>query len=219
MKNANKCLLFRSILFLAAAFGLVACGGNGLPDAASHDTRYRAVDAAGQVLDPSVAPGDCVFDELTGLTWEGKTSAPGLHHALNTYTWFNPDESHDGELDYRGKPDGGECTGSSCDTTAYVAAVNAAGLCSFTDWRMPGRDELGSISDPRRKDSPPTANLRFFPNMQAAEYWSANDYHFQWNGAWVWSFENGMDRVEWKDSPRHVRLVRGTASRVARVKD
>ncbi len=207
------------LLCMAALSLLAACGGEAAPDAASHDTRYRAVDAAGEVLDPSIAPGDCVFDELTGLTWEGKTDGPGLHHARHTYTWFNPDESHEGELDYRGQADGGECAQSACDTAAYVAAVNAAALCSFTDWRMPTRDELGSISDPRRKASPPTANMRYFPNMQPAEYWSANDYQFQWNGAWVWSFENGMDRVEWKHSPRHVRLVRGTPGRVTRVKD
>ncbi|MGH8034469.1 MAG: DUF1566 domain-containing protein [Lysobacterales bacterium] len=198
---------------------LSACGGSSGPGPEIHDTKYRAVSAEGQVLDVSVVPGVCVFDEFTSLTWEAKTDQTGLQHSSNTYSWYNPEESHDGELDYRGVPGGGECTGSDCDTAAYVNAVNALGLCGFTDWRMPTRDELGSISDPRKSTSPPSINLRYFPYTADGEYWSGNDYQFQWNTAWVWSFHNSLDRVEWKKSPRYVRLVRGQPRQLARVKD
>ncbi len=97
--------------------------------------------------------------------------------------------------------------------------MNAAGLCGFDDWRVPTRDELASISDPRKAAAPPTINTAYFPHAQADEYWSSNDYSFQWNAAWLWNFQHGHDRVEWKASPRHVRLVRGEPRALQRVKD
>lgn len=204
---------------LATALSLAACNGSTGPGPEIHDTKYRAVDADGTVLDASVAPGVCVFDEFTGLTWETKSDQAGLQDVDNTYTWYDPAESHEGELDYRGLPGGGDCAGSGCDTAAYVDAVNALKLCGFDDWRMPTRDELGSISDPRKANAPPSINLRYFPHTADGEYWSGNDYQFQWDAAWVWSFHTSLDRVEWKKSPRYVRLVRGQPRQLTRVND
>lgn len=204
-----------AILFLS----LAACDREPAPGPEIHDTKYRAVDASGVVQEASVAPGSCVYDEFTQLTWEVKLPEPGLRSWENTYSWYNPDESHDGELDYRGVPDGGLCTGSACDTASYVAAVNTSGLCGYSDWRLPSRDELGSISDPRRNQSPPTINSRHFPHTQPGEYWSGNDYQFQYDSAWLWGFQSGLDRVEWKRSARYLRLVRGQPVQLQRVKD
>jgi len=186
---------------------LSACGGDSGPGPGIHDTKYRAVDASGKVRDSSEAPGACTLDQFTGLTWEVKSDMPGLQSAGNTYSWFDPQESHDGELDYRGTANGGDCTGSACDTASYVDAINAIALCGYSDWRMPTRDELGSISDPRKNESPPSINLRYFPHTRAGEYWSGNDYQFQWDAAWVWGFQTGLDRVEWKKSPRFVPVL------------
>jgi hypothetical protein len=207
--------------FLSAclALSLSACGRDPGPGPAIHDTKYLAVNESGKVLDASVAPGHCVYDQFTDLTWEVKSNEPGLRHWKHSYSWYSPKESHDGELDYRGKQDAGDCTGSACDTDDYVSTVNSQGLCSYSDWRMPTRDELGSISDPRKTQSPPSSNSRFFPFTQSGEYWSSNDYQFQWNAAWVWSFETGLDRVEWKKTPRFIRLVRGEGRSIVRVKD
>jgi hypothetical protein len=183
-----------------------------------HDTKYRAVDAKGEVQDAAIAPGVCTLDTYTQLTWEVKESSPGLRSRDNTYSWYNPNEAND-ELDYRGVPDGGQCEASACDTWSFVAAVNESALCGYRDWRLPSRDELGSLSDPRLTGSPPTINIRYFPNTQAGDYWSANDYQFQYDSAWLWSFQTGLDRVEWKKSPRYLRLVRGQPVQVERVKD
>lgn len=219
-KNSGKRIICQWLAIVAVIVALLpGCNGKPAPGPEIHDTKYRAVDINGQVQDASVAPGICVFDEFTQLTWEVKTAESGLRSRDNTYSWFNPDESHGGELDYRGLPNGGACVGSKCDTSSYVQAVNLLGLCGHRDWRMPTRDELGSISDPRRKPSPPSINTRHFPHTQAGEYWSGNDYQFQYDAAWLWSFQTGLDRVEWKRSPRYLRLVRGQPVKVERVKD
>jgi len=217
MKKMASISKLRFAAGTALLFLLPACGPSG-PGPDIHDSKYVALGADGVQLD-SGETGPCVLDQFTGLVWEVKTDSPGIHYRENTYSWFYPDEDASGELDYRGKPDGGQCSGSACDTSALVRAVNEATYCGFNDWRIPARDELGSISDPRKSSTPPSINTIYFPQTQPAEYWSANDYQFHWDSAWLWSFQNGMDRVEWKYSPRFVRLVRGEPVYLERIKD
>lgn len=211
-RPARKCLSFAVLAVIAA------CDSYSGPGPEIHDSKYVAIDHSGTQLEPGT-PGPCVLDQFTGLIWEAKSESPGLHDSQNTYSWFNPEEDASGELDYRGKPAGGDCSGSDCDTHAFVIAVNEAGYCGYNDWRMPTRDELGSISDPRKNARPPSINTVYFPNTQPGDYWSSNDYQFHWNTAWLWGFGNGLDRVEWKESPNYVRLVRGEADYLERIKD
>ena len=202
MDNPTRSALFFMTPVLLA---ITACERDAADVYASHDTKYRQ-------------EGSCVLDTATGLTWEQKTEQPGLHDWRNTYSWHDPQEAH-GELDFRGLADGGTCNGSKCDTTDLVRAANAAGLCGYFDWRIPSRDELLSISDLRKAENPPTTNMQFFPYTQASEYWSSNDYSFQHDAAWAWSFRFGHDRVDWKRNPKFVRLVRGEAQELNSVKE
>lgn len=197
---------------------LAACDSNPGPGPEIHDSKYVSMDETGELKTPGET-GPCVLDQFTGLVWEVKSTSAGLYNRDNTYSWYNPEEDASGELDYRGIPNGGQCEGSDCDTHAVVIAANEGGLCGFSDWRMPTRDELGSISDPRKTNSPPSINTIYFPHTQSGDYWSSNDYQFQWNTAWLWNFGNGLDRVEWKESPKYVRLVRGEATYLERIKD
>ena len=194
-------------LIIIPCLVLAACGSGQAEN--PHDSKYDSI---------TVDADNCVLDAQTGLTWQVKTAAAGLNSADNTYSWFDPNEAI-GELDYRGLPNGGDCTGSDCDTWSYVQAVNEAGFCGHSDWRMPTKDELFSISDLMRADNPPTANTDFFPDTHAAEYWSGNDYSFQYDAAWGWNFELGHDRVDWKKTPKYVRLVRGTPKQLESVKE
>ena len=84
---------------------------------------------------------------------------------------------------------------------------------------MPGKDELFSVSDVRLADNPPTVDTDYFALTNAAEYWSANDYSFQWDASWAWNFQFGHDRVDWKKSPKYVRLVRGNGENLPEVKE
>lgn len=199
------------IIFLAGILSF-GCGQESGPVAEFHDSKYSQVPVSGDVL------GHCTLDSITGLMWEIKSNEPGLHDWRNTYSWFDPDESHS-ELDYRGTVDGGNCAGSDCDTWDLVRAVNSQGYCGYHDWRLPSRDELLSISDLRKAASPPTVDTEYFPLTQTEEYWSSNDYSFQHDAAWAWSFRHGHDRVDWKRSPKYVRLVRGEAQQLMPVKE
>ncbi|NOR20022.1 MAG: DUF1566 domain-containing protein [Xanthomonadales bacterium] len=221
MKNNKKRYRILSICSVSVSmlFLLGACEKDSGPGPDIHDTKYLVIDASGQAVEGLPGENDCVQDQFIGLVWEVKSDSPGLRDWRNTYSWYSPDESFEGELDYRGSSNAGQCAESNCDTTAYVEAVNRAGYCGHNDWRMPSRDELGSISDPRKPNNPPTINLKYFPHTQIGEYWSANDYQFQYNAAWRWSFEFGHDRVDWKKQPAWVRLVRGESIQLQRVKE
>jgi hypothetical protein len=205
MKKYPKKALIPALALLLTA----ACGQDQADDPASGDSQFS------RITDDNEA---CIVDSRTLLMWQGKTDVAGLHDYRNTYSWYEPNEAN-GELDYRGTENAGECTGSSCDTWHYVQAVNEAGHCGHADWRMPGKDELFSISDLRLADNPPTVDTEYFAFTQAAEYWSANDYSFQWDAAWAWNFQFGHDRVDWKKSPKFVRLVRGTGENLPEVKE
>ena len=198
-------------IFLAAIF-LCGCERAPSPTAGLHDSKFAAVETT------ATAPGDCTLDNFTGLMWEVKSDEPGLHDWHNTYSWFDPDASNN-ELNYRGTAGGGECVGSDCDTSDFIRAVNEAGYCGFHDWRLPSRDELQSISDLRKAENPPTINSEYFPFTQPEEYWSTNDYSFQHDAAWAWSFRFGHDRVDWKKTSKYLRLVRGEARQLVPVKE
>ena len=195
--------------FLMAVGILFGCGADEPADGEEPRIRYTLLRDDAH---------SCLRDTHSGLTWELKTDREGLHDWRNTYSWFNPTQAHH-ELDYRGTADAGTCNSSQCDTWSIVAAANQEDFCGFDDWRMPSKDEMFSISDLRKAKSPPTIDVEYFPHAQAAEYWTANDYSFQPESAWVWSFQHGHDRVDWKKSPKLVRLVRGVAIDLPAVKE
>jgi hypothetical protein len=198
-----------TLILALACLTLASCNRNPDDVPNPHDSKFATIEVDSDV---------CVLDTVTQLAWQTKSTAAGLHSANNTYTWFNPTQAN-GELDYRGLEDGGSCDGSLCDTWHYVEAVNEAGFCGRSDWRMPNKDEMISVSDIRRAKTPPTMNTEYFPNVRPAEYWSGNDYSFQYDAAWAWNFELGHDRVDWKKEAKYVRLVRGTAGVLEAVKE
>ena len=152
----------------------------------------------------------CTRDNVTGLIWEVKVDNPShMRHQGHTYTWYDPN-SPDGDP---GTPNRGICTGSNCDTTGFVQAVNAQGLCGVSDWGMPTRRELQEIVD--YGGHSPAIDTGYFPNTPSHWFWSGSPLAHEVNGqfpVWRVSFslgdvDGGGGRSQYYRYP--VRLVRG----------
>jgi len=166
---------------------------------------------AGAALGGNPTDWACTRDNVTGLTWEVKTTDGGLRDWSNTYTWYSTDSASNGGN--AGTASGGACTGSiNCDTQSYVAAVNAlnsgAGLCNHNDWRMPSGQELHSLFD-SSAGWIPWIDATYFPNTQADSFWSANNYSPDPAYAWLEFLGYGWIGTRFKTDSIYVRLVRG----------
>lgn len=134
---------------------------------------FTKLGGTGAALPNSATAWNCIKDNTTGLTWE----VPGvdaLTSLNNLYTFYQPDPTLNG-----GNPgwqNGGSCTGSDCDTNGYIAALNAAGLCGYHDWRLPTRRELLTLVDYEFGDASPAFDVTAFPNQPTyfnAFYWTS----------------------------------------------
>jgi len=159
----------------------------------SQTLKYTKISNAGDVLPDTATLGTastdwgCTRDDNTGLIWEVKTNDKGLRDQNNIYSWYDTSSNNKG---YAGLQDGekGSCTGSACDTSAYVQAVNAQGLCGSKDWRLPTYHELTSILKP---DTFPTIDLNYFPNTGDFRTWSSTtDPAYPMNALYLY-FGNG----------------------------
>ncbi len=182
---------------------------------------FTKVAADGTALSASASAWPCVKDNVTGLIWEVKTDDGGLHDKDWTYSWYSTDSTQNGGSP--GTPTAGICGATSgCDTEAYVKAVNAAGWCGASDWRMPSQNELLSLIDLSRID--PAIDTAYFPNTLASWYWSgtsATEFDLAGGGAtgsgglsivathaWYIGFDYGYDDTDSRNIDKHVRLVR-----------
>jgi hypothetical protein len=168
---------------------------------------WTKLDANGTPLpDQSVPFGSgawsCIRDEVTGLVWEVKTDAGDLRDKDWTYSWYDP--SGVGTGGDPGAAGGGSCGGTvSCDTQAFVAAVNAAGLCGKQDWRLPTREELFSIVVGESFDR------TWFPNTGTFfSTWTSTTVAGQVGSAWEIGPGSGTPLPRGKSIPNTVRLVR-----------
>lgn len=173
---------------------------------------FTPLDASGNTIALSggvpVSPPACVRDNVTNLIWEVKTTS-GLRSKDHLYSWYN---GSTGYQDPSGYAAGAACgnTLAHCNTQAYVAAVNAlsgAGrLCGATDWRLPTRRELLSITHLGASNQPIDSN--FFPNTVSLWYWASDLYAPGPVGAWVVYFYYGDTGAYVLDFDNYVRLVR-----------
>ena len=192
---------------------------------------FTKLDADGKPLPANAKKWDCVRDNVTGLTWEVKTTDGGLRDWRNHFSWYNPDKSTNGGGP--GERNGGKCTGGiECDTLSYARAVNATKLCGHSDWRLPERWELRSLVDYGKSVNSgrhmreqflendtdmPTIDTDYFPHTGVKWYWSATPDVANPDYAWRVFFYDGGDSNAIKGSVNggsspvnvHVRLVRG----------
>ena len=168
---------------------------------------------AGATLGATAGDWACTRDNLTELTWEVKTAGPVAaepRSTLASYTWYNSNPLTNGGN--AGTVSNGFCqTAGTCDTEKFIALVNAiggSGLCGFSDWRLPSLRELKSLVH-AGSAAPAAIDLTYFPNTQAAGYWSGSAYVPNPIGAWYVIFDNGFSLPGFRSGGQSVRLVRG----------
>ena len=173
---------------------------------------FTKISNSGGVLPASAALGGgpddwaCTRDNVTGLTWEVKTTS-GLRSQSHLYSWYSMDSNNNGGS--VGTASGGTCqTTGRCDTEKFVQDVNAAALCAMTDWRMPTRKEFEGIVDFGRISV--SIDSAFFPNTTVARrFWSGSPVASASGFAWSMYFDGGYSTSnEGRWYGGYVRLVR-----------
>jgi hypothetical protein len=92
---------------------------------------------------------------------------------------------------------------------SLVAGYNGSARCGFhANWRVPTRDELGSIVP--QGDGSRAVDMRYFPEAVYDWHWSSDTVPAYPGRAWIGFFYNGLTLPRDKDRPMsmHVRLVR-----------
>lgn len=126
------------------------------------------VSERGDILQDSAIVFACVLDDQSKLLWEVKTLKPGLQYQKNTYTWF------DGKTGVENGQYSRHCHwGELCNTQRYVSALNQTKRCQQDNWRLPSESELKTLR--HYGDQHLLIDTNFFPQTQAASYWSADE--------------------------------------------
>ena len=155
----------------------------------------------GEVLDFEDSNWSCVWDQKTSLVWEVKSETEGLQYSMNTYTWF------DGNTGRENNMYSNNCYwGESCNTQSFVDDINEAQLCTYTNWRLPTREELKTIIN-YYADDDILIDLDFFPNTQMGTYWTSMTAKDNSSLAYEIPFFYGGPIARDKSLDTHIRLV------------
>jgi hypothetical protein len=157
------------------------------------------------------AKTECVKDNITGLTWEGKPTS-GLRS--NNLTYTNYDSTTKTQKSYAAIPS--YPTQSEIDaatnSVGYKNYVNSIALCGYTDWRLPTVPEFDGLMN----IAPDASYLDdiWFPNRFDTEQWTSTDNGsltapFTSTQAWMVVFGYNIESTS-RDVTHGVRLVRGS---------
>ena len=199
-----------AVITLASAPVAEAPGGEAIKSAAASlvaasPSGFVKLANSGELLEDDASSWECVQDRNSKLTWEVKKNDGGIRDRDNSYSWLR---EINGETD--GTNNGGRCRGGvDCDTSSYARAINSQGLCGFSDWRLPTKDELETLVDYNNDPKQATINMSYFPEAIPSWYWTASENPQREGYAWYVLFKNGIALNDLKERPKHIRLVRG----------
>ena len=166
---------------------------------------YTKLDKNGKALPDSATSWVMVLDNVTGLIWEVKQDKDGVqnynnrHDADNTYNWYDPNPTTNGGN--AGMP------GNGTDTYDFINALKNAHFGGYSDWRMPGKEELRSICDYERSD--PSIRTDYFPDTVSSSYCSSTTYAIDASCVWGVNFDLASTGKALKDGHFNIRAVRG----------
>lgn len=167
---------------------------------------------AGVALSATDNDDGTVTDNTTGLMWEKKDDAGGIHDQDNTYTWGKMDSPY---------------TMNGTMVTEFLPALNTppcfAGHC---DWRIPNLRELQSVLDYEpavgpaaraafNQDCAPGCTIdgiggpRCSCTQSSGAHWSSTTLRANPSLAWNVSFNVGLVNAESKVFAYYIRAVRG----------
>ncbi|WP_157725624.1 Lcl C-terminal domain-containing protein [Vitreoscilla filiformis] len=178
---------------------------------------YTKIAADGSTLPASATTWDCVKDNITGLMWEVKTADGGLRDVNKTYTHYTSTTEAQFWNGSAYVPPTQAQIDAATNTVGYVAAVNAAGLCGKTDWRLPTVDELQGLVDygVDYTTDKPMIDETYFPNTAVSGdtwgwggYWASSPVVGSPDSAWYVNFGYGDVYGNDRGNTGHVRLVR-----------
>ncbi len=116
---------------------------------------------------------DCVKDNTTGLTWEGKPTS-GFRASGGSYTNFDSTTALQYSTDHVTfvTPTQSQIDAAT-NSIGYKTVVNTSALCGYTNWRLPTLTELQSLLLP--VEGEPNIDTIWFPNTQK-RYWTSTPY-------------------------------------------
>ena len=155
---------------------------------------FTSLRAAAQ--SPYVDNGDgTITDQGSGLMWEKLSDDGTVHDQDNTYSW------------------------EAAVTDKIARLNNGSGFAGYKDWRLPSRNELKSIVDPRHQAPAvsPAFNAACTSGCTVTScscavsgyYWSSSTDADNSKGAWFVDFKDGSVGSTTKWGLNYVRAVRG----------
>lgn len=159
--------------------------GGGVINCPKSGKAYYGQDASYTINPPSytwlIDNGEAmVKDNITGLVWEVKTDAGGVHDKDNRYSWYGLD--------------------------MFVNELNAEQYGGHSDWRLPTVRELMTIVDYGTYG--PAVDTYYFQHTMSSYYWTSGNAVGN-PGACAVNFISGQDNDSDLSDQYYARAVRG----------